>query len=200
MAKLYDRAYFDRWYRSARRVVTPAGTRRKARLALAAAEYLLERPVRSVLDIGCGEGAWRGTLRRMRPDLRWVGIDPSAYVVRRYGRRRGIRAGEFGDLPRLKLRGPFDLIVCSDVLHYVPTRELQAGLPALVRLLRGVAWIEVFTCDDALDGDREGFHLRSEARYRELLQDAGLANVGLNCWAARDWLDNGRVGRMERSN
>ncbi len=28
-------------------------------LAVAVAEYHLERPIRTVLDIGCGEGAWR---------------------------------------------------------------------------------------------------------------------------------------------
>ena len=59
--KRYDRAYFDRWYRhggigGARRLA------RKVALAVATAEYHLERPVRTVLDIGCGEGPWRAPL------------------------------------------------------------------------------------------------------------------------------------------
>ena len=58
---------------------------------LGVAEYFLRRKVRSVLDIGAGEGAWRAELRRLRPSIRYTGVDPSEYVVRRHGRRRNIR-------------------------------------------------------------------------------------------------------------
>lgn len=199
MEKTYDRAYFDRWYRSRRRVVTPQSIGRKASLALAAAEYFLERPVRSVLDIGCGEGAWRAVLRRKRPGIRWVGVDPSEYVVRRFGRRRNIRLGSFGDLPGLRLGGPFDLVVSSDALQYVPTSDLRRALPALARMLRGVAWLEAHTADDALDGDREGWHLRSERQYRRLFDDVDLVPLGLHCWVPRGWIDGRWVSRLERA-
>lgn len=195
--KTYDRAYFDRWYRSSQRVVTPQIVRRKAHLALSAAEYLLGREVRTVLDVGCGEGQWRGVLRRMRPGLRWTGVDSSAYVVQRYGARRGIRQCDFGALGSLRLRGPFDLIVCSDVLHYIGTAELRAGLPALASLLRGVAWLEAFTVDDEIGGDRVGWHMRRPAQYSRLFGEAGLVPAGLNCWVPADWA-GGRLGSMER--
>lgn len=196
--KRYDEAYFDRWYRSRRRVVTPASIRRKAALALAAAEYWLERPVRSVLDVGCGEGPWRSVLRRRRPGMRWVGIDPSEYVVRRFGRRRGIRLGGFGDVGDVGLRGRFDLVVCSDVLQYVSTPDLRRGLDAIVARLDGVAWLEAHTSDDAVEGDREGWHVRSEKRYRRIFAEAGLAAVGMHCWVPQTWVDGKWVGRMER--
>lgn len=196
--KRYDEAYFDRWYRSRRRVVTPESIRRKAALALAAAEYWLERPVRSVLDVGCGEGPWRGVLRRRRPGLRWVGIDPSEYVVRRFGRRRGIRLGGFGDIGDVGLRGRFDLVVCSDVLQYVSTPDLRRGLDAMVARLDGVAWLEAHTSGDAVEGDREGWHERSEKRYRRIFAEAGLAPVGMHCWVPQTWVDGRWVGRMER--
>lgn len=58
MDKTYDRAYFDRWYRRGG-IGGAARLARKVALAVVTAEYHLERPIRSVLDIGCGEGAWR---------------------------------------------------------------------------------------------------------------------------------------------
>ena len=61
MTKTYDRAYFDRWYRGSE-VGGNARLARKVALAVATAEYHLERPLRSVLDIGCGEGGWRAPL------------------------------------------------------------------------------------------------------------------------------------------
>ena len=77
--KTYDEAYFAKWYRDPRtRVHAPSAVRRKVRMVLAVAEYFLHRKVRSVLDIGAGEGAWRSELKRVRPDIRYLGVDPSA--------------------------------------------------------------------------------------------------------------------------
>lgn len=196
VVKVYDRGYFDRWYRGPGAVVRPEVVRRKVRLALAAAEYVLGRPVRSVLDVGCGEGAWRALLRRARPGLRYVGVDSSDYVVRRYGRRRGIRRGRFGQLDRLGLHRPFDLVVCADVLEYVPTAELKAGLPHLRALTRGVAYIEAFTAADDMVGDREQWHYRSARAYRQLFREAGLVPCGLHCYVPQERLD--RVSALER--
>src|SRR5215212_1477143 len=116
--KRYDRAYFDRWYRHPRhRVSSPAVLRRKVAMVVAIAEYQLGRPVRSVLDVGCGEAPWRGALRRVRPHVHYVGVDASPYVVARYGRSRNIRRGTFGGLDAVVLDEPFDLIVCADVMQ-----------------------------------------------------------------------------------
>src|SRR5690606_26687004 len=57
MDKTYDQAYFDRWYRDGG-IGGRQRLARKVALAVATAEYHLERPLKSVLDIGCGEGAW----------------------------------------------------------------------------------------------------------------------------------------------
>src|ERR1017187_9677306 len=92
--KKYDREYFDRWYRDPRvRVATAAAIARKVHLAVSIAEALLLRRVRSVLDVGCGEGAWRAPLEKLRPGIRYVGVDSSEYVIARFGERRGIRLG-----------------------------------------------------------------------------------------------------------
>lgn len=155
------------------------------RLAVSVAEYLLDRPLRTVLDIGCGEGTWAPVLRRLRPHCRYLGIDPSPYVVARYGRRRGIRPGRFGSLDSADFGGvgePFDLVVCADVLHYLSAAELARGLRALPQLLGGVAYLEAFTANDAIEGDRVAFQRRSAATYRRLFREAGLTSCGLHCY------------------
>ncbi len=183
LAKSYDRAYFDRWYRDpSRRVATGADVSRKARLVVGIAEALLQRPVRSVLDIGCGEGAWRQALRALRPGIRYVGVDSSAYVVARFGKARGIRYGTFGTLATSELDGRYDLVVCCDVLQYVGTPELSRGLEAVAGLLDGVAFLEAYTSADDVIGDRRGWHHRPPAFYRRAFTKAGLTSVGMHCW------------------
>ena len=181
--KSYDRAYFDRWYRSRRhRIESAAALRRRVALAVALAEQLLERPVRTVLDVGCGEGRWRGELRRLRPSVRYVGVDSSPYVVKRFGARRDLRLGTFAGLAAVETGGPFDLVVCADVLHYLSDRELAAGLPALVARTAGLAWLETLCLEDEVEGDRRGLVLRPAAEYRRRFRRAGLVPAGSHGW------------------
>jgi SAM-dependent methyltransferase len=185
-AKVYDRDYFERWYRDPRWTVVHQGVlARRVQLAVSAAEYLLEREVRTVLDVGCGEAPWRALLRYARPRVRYTGVDSSAYAVARYGRARGIRLGSLGDLHRLGLDPPYDLIVCSDVLHYVGDGEVRRGLRTIARYLGGVAFLEAFAREDATEGDHEGLQPRPAATYRRFLRDAGLIPLGLHCFAGR---------------
>ena len=183
--KRYDRAYFDRWYRDPRRrVKTPSDIARGAGLVVGAAEYLLGRPVRTVLDVGCGEGGWRQALLRLRPRIRYTGVDPSEYVVQRYGKRRNILQGSFGELDTLGLHAGYDVIICADFLNYVSTPELVRGLRHVSDLLGGIAYLQIHSEEDMVEGDRRGWHDRSAARYRRLVADADLTPCGLHCYAA----------------
>jgi SAM-dependent methyltransferase len=185
--KAYDEAYFDKWYRDPRtRVHTPDAVRRKVRMVAGVAEYFLGRPLRSVLDIGAGEGTWGAQLRRMRPGIRYLGIDPSEYVVARYGRRRNIRLGSFEQLASLSLGRGFDLVVCADMLQYVSNAALKQGLRHIADLMDGVAFLESYTTGDDMEGDLEGWHPRSKAQYRRIFADAGLVACGINCYLSRD--------------
>jgi SAM-dependent methyltransferase len=186
--KQYDQAYFDRWYRDPEyAVIDRMVLERRVHLAVSVTEYLLERRVRRVLDVGCGEGVWRPILRRIRPRVQYIGLDPSSYVVRRYGGRRNIRLGGLGDLGELGLRGRFDLIVCSDVIHYVSTAELRSGLPPLAAMLSGVAFMEAFAREDEIEGDSEEFQDRSAATYLKLFRDAGLFPIGMHCYVTKEF-------------
>lgn len=184
-AKAYDRAYFDRWYRAATsRIERRSELRRRVALAVALAERHLDRPLRSALDVGCGEARWRAELRRLRPRLRYTGVDPSSYAVARFGRRRGIVEASFAGLGDLELAGPFDLVICADVLHYVGDDELDRGLPALAALTGGMAWLEALCREDEVEGDRRGLILRPAATYRRRLRRLGLVHAGACGWLA----------------
>jgi SAM-dependent methyltransferase len=185
--KAYDEAYFDKWYRDPRtRVHTPDAVRRKIRMVLGISERYLGRKLRSVLDIGSGEGTWGTELRRLRPGIRYLGVDPSEYVVARHGKRRNIRLGRFEDVHTMSLGRSWDLIVCADMLQYIPDRPLVRGIRHLASLLGGVAYLEAYTTGDDMEGDLDDWHPRSKARYRRLFADAGLVACGSHCYLSHD--------------
>lgn len=167
---------------------TPADRRRRVALALGVAEYLLGRPVRTVLDIGCGEGFWRSPLLALRPRIRYTGVDPSAYAVSRFGARRAIRHGRVDRLDAAGVRGPYDLVVCADVLHYLPPAELASGLAGIARRTGGLAYLPTVTTADDVDGDVRGIRPPTAARFRAAAHRAGLAPLGLDCYVPRDAL------------
>ena len=138
--------------------------------------------MRSVLDIGCGEGAWRAPLLKLRPKLQYLGFDGSEYAVRRYGRSRNLHLARFGDFAELRPCAPADLLVCSDVLHYLSARELDRGLPGVAELCGGVAFLETFAREDEAEGDEDDFKNRPAAFYRKRFEALGLRQAGSHCW------------------
>ena len=183
--KRYDERYFERWYRRTRtRVHSPDDVKRKVHLAVAAAEFMLGRDIVSVLDVGAGEGAWQPILRRLRPEVRYLGVDPSEYAVRKFGVRRNLVRGSLEALDEAPLRGRFDLVVCADVLNYVRPMTLRRGIAEIAALLRGVAYLEIYTSEDELTGDLHAIDLRPPAYYRRLLREAGLVRCGMHCYAS----------------
>ena len=195
MTKTYDRAYFDRWYRHrSTRVNSHAEVRRKVQLAVASAEYFLRRQLRTVLDVGCGEGAWLPHLRALRPRVQDLGLDSSEYAVKRFGRKRNIHLATFGELPSLDL-GVFDLVVCSDVMHYIPDADLRAGVHAIAEATDGVAYLEVLTKEDEIVGDLDSFLRRPAAFYRELFASEGMSFAGPYLWLSPAF--RGAVAELE---
>jgi SAM-dependent methyltransferase len=182
--KHYDQSYFERWYRNPRtRVIAPADTKRKAQLAVGAAEYMLGRQVRTVLDVGAGEGTWLAPLRALRPKVRYTGVDPSEYAVRRFGKRRNIHWGTFGELDAAGLlSGTYDLVVCCGVVNYLSRPELARGLRVIASTLAGVAFIEVWTSSDDVVGDRRGWQEHTPSYYRRIFRRAGLVACGMHCY------------------
>lgn len=187
----YDKAYFDKWYRSrTHRVRSPAQIERIVRFALSAAEYALDRPVRTVLDVGAGEGHWQPILKSLRPHLQYVGVEPSEYAVRRFGSRRGLRLGSVERLSELHLHeefpAGFDLVVSCGVLNYVPARLFAKAAEELQLHTGGIAWLEIFTTDDEIEGDVHALRPHRAKWYRERIRNAGFVPCGMHLYAPKD--------------
>ena len=195
MAKTYDREYFDKWYRGPSRVTSFREQRRKVTMVIANTEYFLRRPLRSVLDIGCGEAPWFVHLKALRPRIAYIGVDPSEYTVRAFAKHRNVHRGTFNDLSAVT--GKFDLVVCSDVMHYLSNDEIRTGLPRVIGHMRAVAFFEVFTKEDRISGDIEGFNRRPARWYRETFRHAGLTPVAPYMWLAPTFAED--AAELERA-
>lgn len=194
----YDQAYFDKWYRHPRhRVKSALDIRRQLAFIVSATEYILERPVTRVLDVGAGEGNWGVALKQLRPRARYYGVDPSEYAVERYGKKRNIRLGGFGNVRELGLPDDFDLVLCCGVMNYVSGPELARGLDALTFLSVGTAYFEVFTSADDATGDFTRTAARSPAWWRRLFRKTGWAPLGLHFYVRDDMA--GITSALERS-
>ncbi len=180
--KSYDKAYFDRWYRGEDAPRGEEELRRSVALAVAVTESILNRDLRSVLDVGAGEGRWQPILYELRPQASYIGIEPSPYSVERFGEVRNLRQGSFEELHLHTFDEPFDLVICADVLHYLPDEEVLAGMDELADLVGGAAFLEVFTDGDPVEGDRDGFHRRPAEWYRASFEAAGLRPLGMQMW------------------
>jgi SAM-dependent methyltransferase len=181
--KQYDRRYFDKWYRDPRHSVQSGHElRRKVAMVVAQAEFYLGRELRNVLDVGCGEANWRAQLRKLRPAIEYRGLDASAYVVERFGRTRNVGLATFGQLETLRFDERFDLIVCTDVLHYLKPAEIRAGLQGIGDMLEGLAFLEVYTREDDVAGDRNGFIARRPDWYLREFGQVGLLPCGSHCY------------------
>jgi SAM-dependent methyltransferase len=193
----YDAKYFDRWYRDPRhRVFTAAERARRVGLVLSAAEYVLQRPVRTVLDVGAGEGHWRAPLLKARPRLRYLGLDPSPYVVQRFGASRGIQLGSMETLDPLAFRGAFDLVLAVGFLNLLPPLALRPALERLRPLIGGVALLELFTDEDPISGDTREYFRAPASSYRRMFRRLGLVSIGAHLYAPQELTDN--LGILER--
>jgi hypothetical protein len=193
--KRYDQEYFERWYRG--RALSGADFRRQVELAVVLAEAVLGERLRSVLDVGAGEGRWNSALRRVRPGIRYVGVEPSAWAVSRWGRSRNLQRGDLLTLGGLGLGGPFHLVIVSDVLHYLPRRTVDQGLLTVAPFVDGLLFAPTFTPRDEITGDRAQFQQRSATSYRRAFHAAGLRQVGPWAWTPRDRYEE--LAELERS-
>ncbi len=192
----YDQAYFDKWYRSPRhRVKSAKELQRQVLCVVHMAEWVLGRPIKSVLDVGCGEAQWRPVLTRLRPRLHYDGVDPSTYAVRRFGARRGIQLGGIEDLDNLSLATGYDLVVCCGMLNYLSRERFTRGVQQVARRTNGMAYLEVFSRSDAFEGDTSWPTPQPASWYRRAITKAGLLSIGLHGYIPQR--DAARVAALE---
>lgn len=137
----FDAGFYKRYYRDPEtRVASREDALRLGRFICAFTSYL-GFSVRRVLDAGCGLGHMRKAVHEYFPRARYVGLDPSEYLARRYG---WVRTSIADYAPR----APFDLVICHDVLQYLPDREAARALRNLSRLCQGALYFSVLTVED----------------------------------------------------
>ncbi len=179
----FSAEYFKKYYvDAATRVVTAAEMRAKAAL-IAAALRQCQIPVRRILDAGCGIGLLRKPFANHLPRARYVGLESSDYLCRRFHWRRG-------SIVDFTARSPFDLVVCYDVLQYLPDRQAARAIANLGRLTRCALYVSALTVEDWRENcDRSrtdrAVHLRPGDWYRRRLNKA-FRYVGFGLWVRKN--------------
>jgi len=178
----FDQSYYQRFYFNPRTAVTSrAEMVARARLIAACVQYV-GLPVKSILDAGCGVGLLRAPLLRGLRPARYVGLEVSAYLCRRYGWRQG-------SIESYRTREHFDLVVCYDVLQYLSADSCRRAIANLAALCRGALYFGALTTEDWRDNcdqrrtDRIG-GLRSGRWYRRELARA-FQPLGCGMWLKR---------------
>ena len=97
------------------------------------------------LEAGCGEGCLAGDLLAHGQASRATGIDQAADIIERAQRSapQGLRLVQ-GRLPDDLPEGPYDLVIFSELLYYLPEKELErlAGLTRM-QMVPGAAMLIV---------------------------------------------------------
>lgn len=171
--------YYRRYYENrSTAVVTPAERRAEVRFVLAFCAHI-GVDVRRFSDVGAGTGWWAKELARQYPRCREIETyDPSPDAARLYGHRR-VSLEQLGGRPA-------DLVVCRDVLRYLPDAAASRGIDRLRRKCRGVLYLHVVTRDDEVDeeaSDMSGY-FRSARWYLRKLSAAGFVNAGMGLFVS----------------
>ncbi len=179
----FDREYYQRFYFNARTAVTSrAEMRSRARLIVGCMEYI-GLPVTRILDAGCGVGLLRAPLLRALKRAQYTGLEYSDYLCRRYGWRQG-------SVETFRTRERFDLVICYDVMQYLPAAQARRAIANLARLCRGALYFGALTREDWRDNcdqtrtDRIA-GLRAGGWYRRELARS-FRPLGCGIWLRRD--------------
>ena len=176
-ATFFKRFYFDR----ETKVVTREEMRARAEL-IAAILRQAEHPVRSILDAGCGIGMLKPAFAKVLKRARYVGLEPSEYLCRRFGWTQG-------SIVDFKPAGPFDLVVCYDVLQYLDDRAAVRAMANLGRLSRVALYFSALTIEDwRRNCDRSrtdrAVNMRPAVWYRSRLQRT-FYYLGFGVWISK---------------
>lgn len=166
-ASRFDEAYYRRYYEDPlTRVAAPGESRALADFVCGYLKYI-DLPVRRVLDMGCGLGSWKPEIKRHFPRASYTGVERSEYLCKRFG-------WKMGSVDTFRSSRPFDLVICQDVLQYLPDAEARKAMRRLAALCRGAMLFAVLTREDWEENcdqertDGSGY-LRSGRWYRRLL-------------------------------
>jgi len=140
-------------------------------------------PVHRILDAGCGVGLLRKPFAEVLPRARYVGLESSDYLCRRYGWIQG-------SVVDYVARSACDLLVCYDVLQYLDDRDAARAIRNLAKLTAAALYVSALTredwranCDQARTDS--AVHLRPAEWYRRRLR-ARFNYLGFGVWLRKD--------------
>src|SRR5687767_344709 len=136
----FDARYYERWYGDDEEDRADIAER-SLRFVLSYIDYM-DSSIATLLDLGCGVGLWKDALEKQAKDVRYTGVEYSAYLCKKYGWQRG-SAVDYAP------RRTFDLVVCQGVLQYLNDADCERAIANLARLSRRFMYLEVLTKGDA---------------------------------------------------
>jgi ubiquinone/menaquinone biosynthesis C-methylase UbiE len=175
----FNREYYERYYLAeSTAVVTRSMQRHEVAFVIAFCRHIgLE--IKRFADVGAGTGWWAREFARRYPECRVIETyDASRAACDLFGHR---------NIPVQRLKGPqADLVVCRDVLRYVPEGDIDKAIARLAAKCRGVLYVHVITSDDQVDeeaSDMKG-SFRTTAWYRRAFKRAGFADCGMGLFVS----------------
>jgi SAM-dependent methyltransferase len=175
----FDAEYYRRYYENSETAVVDADMKRnEVKFVIAFCNYIgLE--VRRFTDVGAGTGWWAEEFARTYRSCEVIETyDASQAACEVYGHKR---------VPVQNLAGPAsDLVVCRDVLRYVPDSHIDRAIKRLERKCRGVLYLHAITSDDDIDEEASDMagQFRTAAFYRRRLKDAGFRDCGMGLFVS----------------
>lgn len=81
--------------------------------------------VRTVIDIGCGDGTYTAELKSLLPDIDFAGFDPASVAIKAAGERYPQCRFFVGNIldPATFPKQQFDLAIFRGVIHHLPTQS-----------------------------------------------------------------------------
>ncbi len=175
----FDAAYYRRYYETpATAVVTPEMQTNEVAFVIAFCDHI-GLTVKRLTDVGAGTGWWAREFSRQYArceSIETLDASDDACVV--YGHQRSAVQNLSGVAS--------DLVVCRDVLRYVPDTYIDRAIKRLARKCRGVLYLHVITSNDVIDedaSDMEGV-FRTTAFYRRRLKAVGFRDCGMGLFAS----------------
>lgn len=148
-------------------------------------------PSGKILDLGCGTGAGVLALSRVLPDARLVACDPVDSMVAaarvRCEEARAVARFYTGAIADVPSEAPFDAIVCTLVLQFVPAPERGAFLRAILNSLRPGGVLVMTALAKAAAPDEDALWGRIRRHY------AATHGVPSSALAAREAETRGKV-------
>jgi SAM-dependent methyltransferase len=108
---------------------------------MVAAVNLIPTDAKSLLDVGCGNGAFLSLAEEMRPDILATGVEPSQPAIDKKWCSSSIVVGEITSLPFPDRS--FDVVCSMAVLEHVPSHRMAQGLYELQRVCRSYILIDL---------------------------------------------------------